>query len=113
MKRALQWLVKASALLGALGFLGIALLVCTSVAGRELMSAPVPGDYELVQMLCAVSVALVLPYTHWSGGNVFIDIFTQKTLSAATNQWIDRGAHLVVALISALICCARAQAPWH
>jgi TRAP-type C4-dicarboxylate transport system permease small subunit len=104
MQHTFEKVLRASALLGALGFLGIAVLVCTSVAGRALFSAPIPGDYELVQILCAVSVALVLPYAHWNNGNVMIDIFTNKALSAKTNAWLDRAAHLIVGGIALLLC---------
>ncbi|PKO57883.1 MAG: TRAP transporter small permease, partial [Betaproteobacteria bacterium HGW-Betaproteobacteria-19] len=41
------------AILGGVFFLIEALMSVTSVIGRALFNLPVPGDYELVQMLSA------------------------------------------------------------
>ncbi|PKO58213.1 MAG: TRAP transporter small permease [Betaproteobacteria bacterium HGW-Betaproteobacteria-19] len=53
-----------------------ALMSVTSVIGRALFNLPVPGDYELVQMLSAMGIAMCLPYCQLKRGHVFVDFFT-------------------------------------
>jgi len=64
------------AVLGGVLFLIEALMSAASVAGRALFSLPVPGDYELVQMLSAMGIAMCLPYCQLRKGHVFVDFFT-------------------------------------
>lgn len=64
------------AVLGGLFFVIEALMSVVSVIGRATMSLPVPGDYELVQMLSAMGVAMCLPYCQLKKGHVFVDFFT-------------------------------------
>lgn len=64
------------AVLGGLFFVIEALMSVVSVVGRALFSLPVPGDYELVQMLSAMGVAMCLPYCQLKKGHVFVDFFT-------------------------------------
>jgi len=64
------------AILGGVFFLIEALMSVTSVIGRALFNLPVPGDYELVQMLSAMGIAMCLPYCQLKRGHVFVDFFT-------------------------------------
>jgi TRAP-type C4-dicarboxylate transport system permease small subunit len=41
-----------------------------------LFSAPIPGDFELVEIGCAVAVFAFLPYCQLTGGNVVVDFVT-------------------------------------
>jgi hypothetical protein len=70
-----------------------------SVVMRNLAGAPIQGDFELVQMGCAVAVAAFLPFTQLRNGNVFVDAFNlrnagseariadTKNLTAAVDYW--------------------------
>ena len=73
--RALHFISYLFAILG--GFIMMALVVMTvvSVLGRWLFSAPIFGDFELVELGTAISVFLFLPYCHMNRGNVIVDLF--------------------------------------
>ena len=59
------------------GFLMAVMTVMTvcSVLGRYFISAPIPGDFELVTMGTAIAVFLFLPYCHLQRGNIVVDLF--------------------------------------
>jgi TRAP-type C4-dicarboxylate transport system permease small subunit len=67
---------EAWALLGGLVLSGVILVVAYSMAAGTLLGAPVPGDFEIVEVGVAVSVFMFLPYCQTSGANVTADIFT-------------------------------------
>jgi TRAP-type C4-dicarboxylate transport system permease small subunit len=56
----------------------MAVLVTVSVAGRYLFSLPVPGDYDIVGILCGCAIFAFLPYCQLHRGNVLADFFTQR-----------------------------------
>jgi TRAP-type C4-dicarboxylate transport system permease small subunit len=96
------------ALTRALAFAGGAfLLVATgitlvSVIGRYGFGAPVQGDYELVEITCAVGVFLFFPYTHAVDGNITADFFTAG-LSAKKRRILDCGNDVVFTLVAILL----------
>jgi TRAP-type C4-dicarboxylate transport system permease small subunit len=55
----------------------MAVIVTVSVAGRYLFSRPIPGDYDIVGILCGCAVFAFLPYCQLHRGNVLADFFTQ------------------------------------
>lgn len=73
--RTLASLCAALAILGGLLLLALALMTCVSIAGRLLFSAPVPGDFELIEVGCAIAVFAFLPYCQITGGNVAVEVF--------------------------------------
>ena len=79
MRRLLDALATALALLGGALLLGVALLTAASVMGRWLASAPVTGDIELVQLAIAASIALFLPYCQLHGSHLVVDFFTARS----------------------------------
>lgn len=101
-ERRLTALSKLWALSGALLLLSLAILSVVSVFGRWLFSQPIPGDYELVQLGCAVAVASFLPYCQVRKAHVIVDFFTQRS-SAQSKAFLDASAALLLALCSALL----------
>lgn len=99
--RALDWTCRASAILGGVALVAITLMTLTSVIGRAVFSKPILGDFELVQLACAVCVASFLPYCQWKRGNIIVDFFTTRT-SARTQAWLDALGALLVAVVTAL-----------
>jgi TRAP-type C4-dicarboxylate transport system permease small subunit len=93
------------AILGGVFFLAEALMSVTSVIGRALFNLPVPGDYELVQMLSAMGIAMCLPYCQLKRGHVFVDFFTLWAPSAV-KRLLDALAALLLA-VSALFLAWR------
>jgi TRAP-type C4-dicarboxylate transport system permease small subunit len=93
-----QWLAFGG---GLLMLVAIALTL-VSVAGRYLLSAPVPGDYELVETISAVGIFLFFPYTHATGSNITVRFFTTG-LTMRHQRMLDLVHDLIFALIAALL----------
>ena len=100
--RALERLARGLAVVGGLALTGVALMSLYSVVMRNLVGAPIQGDFELAQMGCAISVAAFLPFTQLRNGNIFVDFFTQKA-SSKTKAALDGIGALVVGFALALI----------
>ena len=49
-----------------------------SISGRVLFSSPLLGDFELVEMGCAIAIFSILPFCHLKNGNVIVDFFSSK-----------------------------------
>jgi TRAP-type C4-dicarboxylate transport system permease small subunit len=56
----------------------MATLVTVSVTGRYLFARPVPGDYDIVGILCGCAIFSFLPYCQLKRGNVVADFFTHN-----------------------------------
>lgn len=100
--RLLERLAKGLAVCGGLVLTGLTLMSLYSVLMRNLMGAPIQGDFELVQMGCAIAVAAFLPFTQLRNGNIFVDFFTARA-SSGTKAALDGFGSLLVGLALALI----------
>lgn len=107
--RALEGLCKFFAVISGLALTAMALMSIVSIGGRTLLSAPIVGDYELVQALCAVAVSMALPYTHWIKAHVIVDFFTAHA-PAGLNRLLDTVAHLLLALLAGVVAWRMAVA---
>ncbi len=87
---------------GGLVLATIALMTVASIIGRSLFSAPVPGDFELVEIGCAISVFAFLPYCQLTHGNVVVDFFTIRT-NVKTRSRMDSIGSLIYGCIAALL----------
>ena len=99
---ALDWACKGMAFLSGITLVVMAFMSLWSIVGRSLFDKPLIGDYELVQMLSAVAVALSLPYAHWIGAHVIVDFFTANA-KPKTNAVMDLLANLIMAFFSLVI----------
>lgn len=99
--RALDALARGFALGGGAVLLAVMVVTVASVIGRGLFGRPIPGDFELVEIGCAVAVFAFLPYCQITRGNVVVDLFT-RGFGARTRAWLDRLHALVLAAIAAL-----------
>lgn len=88
--------------IGGLALLMITALTIASVVGREVFSTPIPGDFELVEIGCAIAVFAFFPYCQMVGGNVIVDLFTTWT-SVRTRALLDLIANLAFTLIAAVL----------
>jgi TRAP-type C4-dicarboxylate transport system permease small subunit len=86
---------------GALLLVAIAITL-VSVIGRYAFDAPVPGDYELVELTCAIGIFLFFPYTHAVDGNIVAEFFTAG-LSERHQRVLDVGNDIVFALVAMLL----------
>jgi TRAP-type C4-dicarboxylate transport system permease small subunit len=100
--RAIYRLASAFALGGGLVLLSMTFMSVASVAMRGVGLQPIPGDFELVQLGCAVCVSLFLPYCQMRRGHVMVDFFTVLA-SARTKARLDAAGALLLALAAALV----------
>ena len=100
--RALRAAARALSLAGGLVFIGLVGMSIASITGRKLMSAPVPGDVELLQMCAAFASASFFAWCHLNHGDVKVDFFTQRW-PLRTVQRLDGIGSLLVGLFGALI----------
>lgn len=77
MGRTLHGIADVLAIVGGVLCCLMAAIVTVSVAGRYLFARPVPGDYDLVGILCGCAIFAFLPYCQLKRGNVLADFFTQ------------------------------------
>lgn len=81
---------------------GIAVTTVVSVLGRYFFNQPISGDFEIVQIGCAVAVALFLPYCQLRDGNVIVDVLTNG-LPPGVKRFFDAIGCLLLALVAALL----------
>ena len=79
----------------------MAAIVTVSVAGRYLFARPVPGDYDLVGILCGCAIFAFLPSCQLKGGNVLADFFTQEA-PPRVRAALDAGGN-VLFLVAAIL----------
>lgn len=100
--RALDLSCRAFALGGGAVLSAMALMSVASIAGRVMVGKPVTGDFELVQMGCAISVTMFLPFCQMVRGHIIVDFFTAK-MSRRTLAALDAMAAIVLAVAAFLL----------
>ena len=92
--RILNTISKFFALFGGLVLLIAALISIFSIFGRVVFSSPLLGDFELVEIACAVAIGSFLPLCHLKNGNVIVDFITAK-LSQNKINFLDAFSSLI------------------
>jgi TRAP-type C4-dicarboxylate transport system permease small subunit len=100
--RALHRAATGIALIGGAVLVALTLLTVISVVGRAAFSAPIPGDFELVEIGMAVAIFAFLPYCQIVRGNVIVDLFTAKA-SPRTRALLDALGNLLYTAIAVLL----------
>lgn len=98
----LETMTRALALAGGALLAATIVITLVSVVGRYGFGMPVPGDYELVEITCAIGVFLFFPYTHAVNGNIAAEFFT-ATLSKRRQRILDTGNDIIFAAVGALL----------
>ena len=101
-ERLLTVLASSLAVFGGLVLTGLILMTVISILGRSLFNTPIPGDFELVEIGCAVAVFSFLPYCQLIQGNVVVDFFTARTRPGA-KAFLDMAGNLLYTSIAALL----------
>ncbi len=99
------WLYRVSrgfAFLGGATLLAMTVMSVASVVGRALFAKPVVGDFELVQIGCAIAVAACLPYCQMRRGHVIVDFFTAGASLRARGA-LDAFGALLLGACAALV----------
>jgi len=86
-------------------------LSVVSVIGRKFFDMPVQGDFELVQLGCAVCVACFLPWCQIEKGHVIVDFFTVNA-SIRIKAWLDTAGALLLGGSAALLAWRLALGTW-
>ena len=92
-------LAKGFALFGGLALLVIVSISFLSILGRVLFSSPLVGDFELVEMGCAIAITAFLPLCHMRDGNVIVD-FVTAGLSKRVTAMLDGAGALAFGLVA-------------
>ena len=90
------------AVIGGIVLVAMTLMSVASIAGRSLFGKPVPGDFELIQIGCAICVAAFLPWCQMEGGNIIVDFFTVRA-SHRTQALLDVFGALLLATVMMLV----------
>ena len=109
--RALLRVCKVAAITGGLVFVVLVVMSIISIVGRKLASAPIPGDFELMQMGSAIGASAFFAYCHLNHGDVKVDFFTQHWREAGVRTLNAIGS-LLVGLFGALIAWRTAAGAW-
>ena len=64
-----------------------------------MFSSPILGDFELVEIACAVAIGSFLPLCHLKNGNVIVDFITAK-LSKNKINLLDSISSLIFAVVA-------------
>jgi TRAP-type C4-dicarboxylate transport system permease small subunit len=100
--RVLTQLCHAFAAAGGVVLIAITIMSTLSIAGRALFSKPITGDFELVQLACAVCVAAFLPYAQLQRANIIVDFFTASAGPKVRGR-LDAIGALLMALVTGLV----------
>lgn len=100
--RVLRAACELLALAGAAVFIAIVLMSVTSIVGRKLASAPVPGDVEVLQMCAAFASASFFAWCHLTGSDVKVDFFTAR-FSPRVIHGLDALGSFLFMLVGALL----------
>ena len=103
--RLIRLLALVLAILGGLLLTGLAVMTVASIIGRALIPVglrPIPGDFEMVEMGCAVAIFSFLPWCQFTRGHVTVDVFV-----GLAPRWLHRFTQLtgdlVITLIAAIL----------
>jgi len=100
--RAVLALSRAWAVLGGVVLLALMLMTVASVAMRAVLGFPILGDYELVEIGTAIATFAFLPYCHQAGGNVVVDVFTERA-SARLKHGLGALGSLLLAIVACVL----------
>lgn len=100
--RALGRTTMVLAILGVLLICLLACMLCVTILARKLLGWQVTGDYEIVQITAAVSMSLLFPWCHLTGGNVIVDLLTNG-LPRPVNRVLDRIGSLLLGAMALIL----------
>ena len=100
--RFLHGACRVSGFAGGGVLLGLILLTVASIVLREVTGRPIPGDFELVEIGCAIAMFAFLPYCQLVGGNVLVEFVTARA-PAKLRSWLDAASNLTYTAIAALL----------
>ena len=64
------------AIFGGITLLLATLISISSIFGRIILSSPIIGDFELIEIACAIAIGSFLPLCHLKNGNIKVEFLT-------------------------------------
>jgi TRAP-type C4-dicarboxylate transport system permease small subunit len=98
----IQGVTRLLALAGGVLMLFAIAVTLVSIVGRYGFGAPVPGDYEMIELICAVGVFLFFPYAQATGSNIAVEFFTAR-LPDRHKRTLDLVHDAIFAAVAALL----------
>ncbi|MFP6851030.1 MAG: TRAP transporter small permease [Pseudomonas sp.] len=92
MRRCLEKVAELFALSGGLILLALVSMSLVSIIGRKLLSMPIRGDMELMEVGAAVAIAAFLPLCELRGSHLKADAFTLAA-PEVVRRFLDGLAH--------------------
>ena len=89
---------------GGFVLLSAALISIFSIFGRVVFFTPILGDFELVEIACAVAIGSFLPLCHLKNGNVVVDFITAN-LSKNKINILDATSSLIFGCVALFFSC--------
>lgn len=102
MNRFIRTLAEGTALTGGFVLLALIVMTCVSVTGRSLTGiglAPIPGDFELVEVGVAFAVFACLPWCQLNRGHATVELLTGR-LGKNTNKALDMVIDILMVLVA-------------
>lgn len=93
---------RAVALAGGVVLALLAAMTAVSVTGRSFLNAPIPGDFELIEIGLSVAIFAFLPYCQLVRANVIVDFFMERA-PVRVKAFFDAIGSLVFVAIAALL----------
>lgn len=93
--------------LAALAIFTLALITFVDVFARYLFNAPIPGAYEISELVMGVMIFAALPVVTWRGSHITIDL-----LDAITPKWISGWRDGVMFLVSSVVVAVLGRELW-
>ncbi|RLJ41686.1 tripartite ATP-independent transporter DctQ subunit [Litoreibacter meonggei] len=103
--RVLDALCRLLALSGGLVLVTAAIVTVVSIIGRSLLFAglgPVRGDFELVEISCAIAIFAFLPWCQFNRGHVTVDVFVDR-MPARAKAVFGLIGDVAITIVSGLI----------
>lgn len=103
--RFIRFLALTLAILGGLLLTGLALMTVASIIGRALIPLglrPITGDFEMVELGCAVAICAFLPWCQFTRGHVTVDVFVGLG-PRSLHRFTQLTGDLVITLIAVVL----------
>lgn len=98
----LERIARLCSILGGLILIGLMLMTCYSLIGRNFFNSAVIGDFELTGVGVGAAIALFMPLCQLKRENIIVDFFTAKC-SKQFNFKLDRLGDLLMMVIFSLL----------
>jgi TRAP-type C4-dicarboxylate transport system permease small subunit len=98
----LELLAKACAVLAGVLLIGITLMTCISLIGRNTTGWSIVGAFEMSGYAAGAAIALFMPWCQYRRGNIIVDFFTAH-LAQPKQDVLDRFGALMLAAAMGLM----------